>query len=192
VTEHPQTRFGGVEVDAAEEEEVVLDSRLVNVSWRSLCAAVAVIGAVTMVAASASGSLAMPSSSGDGWRMIARGIDSGDQVAVASAAKRRTTQLAVRVRVIGEPKTAELHTVVTCSKAGYLGIGVFSRRDKFTVTAPALRVLRLPIAYPENCGVVVIGMSNISIRRPGKNGYVGRITVDILVRCFTQKNGACI
>jgi hypothetical protein len=160
------------------------DSRLVAVSWRRFSGAGAAVGALAILAASASVSLAMPpassSSAQDGWRVIARG--SGDQVAIAGAAKRRTTKLAVRVRVPGRPKTAaELHTVVTCSKAGYLGIAVFSRRDKFTVTAPALRVLRLPIAYPENCGVTVIGTST---------AHAGHITVEILALCIVQRNGA--
>jgi hypothetical protein len=163
----------------------MLDSRLVTVSWRRFSGAGTAVGAFAMLAASASVSFAMPPASSvsaqDGWRVIGRGTDSGDQVAVASAAKRRTTKLAVRVRVTGLAKTAELNTVVTCSKAGYLGIGVFSRRDKFTVTAPAFRVLRLPIAYPENCGVTVIGTST---------AYAGRITVEILVPCIVQTNGA--
>ena len=103
----------------------------------------------------------------EGWRVIGRATDAGTQVAVAVAAKRRTTKLAVRVRVTGAGTTAELHTVVTCSKAGYWGIGVFSRRDKFTVAVPAFRVLRLPIAYPENCGVTVIGMSDSVLRVVG-------------------------
>ena len=164
-------------------EEVMRDSRLVIVSSRRFSAAGAAIGA--MLAATASVSFAMPPASSvsaqDGWRVIGRGTDSGDQVAVASAAKRRTTKLAVRVRVTGLPNTAELHTVVTCSKAGYFGIGVFSRRDKFRVTAPAFRVLRLPIAYPENCGVTVIGTSTT---------HAGRITVEILAPCIVQTNGA--
>jgi hypothetical protein len=159
------------------------DSRLVTVSRRRFSAAAVAVGAFAILAASASVSLAKPPASSvsaqDGWRVIARG--SGDQVAIASAAKRRTTKLAVRVRVPGRPKTAELHTVVTCSKAGYLGIGVFSRRDKFTVTAPAFRLLRLPIAYPENCGVTVIGTST---------AHAGHITVEILALCIVQTNGA--
>ena len=166
-------------------EEVMRDSRLVIVSSRRFSAAGAAIGAFAMLALTASVSFAMPPASSvsaqDGWRVIGRGTDSGDQVAVASAAKRRTTKLAVRVRVTRLPSTAELHTVVTCSKAGYFGIGIFSRRDKFTVTAPAFRVLRLPIAYPENCGVTVIGTSTT---------HAGRITVEILAPCIVQTNGA--
>lgn len=149
-----------------------------------------------MVAASGSVSSAMPSASAvsgeEGWRVIGRATDAGDQVAVAGAAKRRTTKLAVRVRVTGRPKTAELHTVVTCSKALYLGTGVFTRRDKFMVTAPAFRVLRLPVVYPENCGVTVVGISNSVSRVVGNTAYVGRITVEILARCIVQRNGACI
>ena len=162
------------------------DSRLVTVSWRRFSGAGVAVGALAILAASASVSLAMPPASSvsaqDGWRVVGRGTDSGDHVAVASAAKRRTTKFAVRVRVTGRTKTAaELHTVVICSKAGYLGTGVFSRRDKFNVTAPAFRVLPLPIAYPENCGVTVIGTST---------AYAGRITVEILVPCIVQTNGA--
>lgn len=161
------------------------DSRLVTVSWRRFSGAGAAVGVLAILAASATVSLAMPPASSlsaqDGWLVIGRGTDSGDHVAVASAAKRRTTKLAVRVRVTARPKTAELHTVVICSKAGYLGTGVFSRRDKFNVTAPAFRVLSLPIAYPENCGVTVIGTST---------AYTGRITVEILAPCIVQTNGA--
>jgi hypothetical protein len=50
------------------------------------------------------------------WRVLARATDAGDQVAVVAAAKRRAQTFDVRVRVIGEPKTAKLHAVVTCSK----------------------------------------------------------------------------
>jgi hypothetical protein len=103
--------------------------------------------------------------------------------------KRRTTRLAVGVRVTGEPKKAELHTVVTCSKMGLLGPGIFSRRDMFRVRAPAMRVLRLPIAYPENCAVTAVGISKMFSRR-------WRITIEILAQCtaqtFPAAKGKCI
>jgi hypothetical protein len=126
------------------------------------------------------------------WRVIGRATDAGDQVAVVAAAKRRTTTLAVRVRVTGQPKTAKLHTVVTCSKVGPFGVTIFSRRDEFAVTAPALRVLPLPVRHPENCGVTAIGQSNSILRRVGDTVYSGRITVQILARCIVQTNAVCI
>jgi hypothetical protein len=116
-------------------------------SWRRLCGRAVAIGAFAVLAATASVSFAMPSASSvsaqERWLVIGRATDAGDRVAVAAAAKRRTTTLAVRVRVTGQPKTAVLHTVVTCSKAGPVGIVVLSRRGEFTVTAPATRVQRL-------------------------------------------------
>ena len=123
--------------------------------------------------------------------MIGRATDAegGEQIAVAVAAKYRTTRLAVRVRVTGRPKTAELHTVVTCTKDGPFGPGIFSRRDKFTVTAPAFRLLRLPIAYPENCGVTAIGISNSLRVVVGNTVQPGRISVEILAPCTVQIDG---
>jgi len=125
------------------------------------------------------------------WRVVARGTDTGDQVAVVAAAKRRTTALAVRVRVTGEPKTARLHTVVTCSKASPVGLVVSSRRQEFTMTAPAMRVLRLPMPYPENCGVTAIGIASSVLHRVG-NAVAAHITVEILAPCTAQTNGACL
>jgi hypothetical protein len=124
--------------------------------------------------------------------VIGRASDAGDQVAVIAAAKRRTTKLAVRVRVTGQPKAANLHTVVTCSKAGPFRVGIFSRRGEFKVTAPAMRLLRLPIAYPENYGVTAIGIANSIPRRVGDTVHGARITVEILAPCIVQTNGACI
>jgi hypothetical protein len=125
------------------------------------------------------------------WRVVARGTDSGDQVAVAAAAKRRMTAFAVRVRVVGEPKTARLHAVVTCSRVGPpSGLVVSSRRQQFTMTAPAMRVLRLPMPNPENCGVTAIGVASDLLHRVG-NAPAAYITVEILVPCIVQRNGVC-
>jgi hypothetical protein len=147
------------------------------------------LGSIFVVLAIAALASASAAPAKERWRVVARATDTGDQIAVAAAAKRQTTRLAVRVRVTGEPKKAELHTVVTCSKATGLGRRVFSRRDAFTVTAPAMRVLRLPIGYPENCGVIAIGIGRIFSPR-------GRITVEILARCtvqtFPAAKGKCI
>jgi hypothetical protein len=123
------------------------------------------------------------------WKVIARASDGGDQVAVVAVAKRRVTKFAVRVRVTGEPKTAKLHAVVTCSKAGF---GTFSRGQQFTLTGPAMRPLQLPVAYPENCGVTVIAIGNSVVRVVGDTVYTGRVTVEILAPCVVQTDGGCI
>jgi hypothetical protein len=141
-------------------------------------ASVFVVLALTLVASPS----AAPTK--ESWRVLSRATVAGDQqIAVVVAAKRRTTRLAVRVRATEQPATAELHTVVTCNKEGPSGPGVFSRRDKFTVQAPALRVLQLPIAYPENCGVTVIGITHTV--------QWGHMTIAILASCTVQTNGRC-
>ena len=120
------------------------------------------------------------------WRVIA---DTGDSVAVAAAAKRRATRFAVRVRMTGEPKKAEVHTVVTCSKVVLGGPEFYSRRDTVTLTAPVIRELILPVPYPENCGVTAIAIRQLFSPR-------GSITVEILARCIVQTfpaaKGKCI
>jgi hypothetical protein len=138
-------------------------------------------------------SVAVPAGSAEErWRVIARGTDTeGGGVAVVAAAKRRMTAFAVRVRVSGEPKTATLHTAVTCSKFTPVGPVVSSRRQEFTVTAPAMRVLRLPMPYPENCGVTAIGIASSFLHRVG-NALSAHIRVEILDRCTVQTNGACV
>jgi hypothetical protein len=127
------------------------------------------------------------------WRVIARGTDAGDQVAVVAVAKRRAETFDVRVRVTGEPKTAQLHTVVTCSANGPFGVVILTRRQELTLTAPARRALRLPIPHPENCAVNAIGIAH-SIRRRGEGDtvHVGSITVEIPAPCVVQANGRCI
>jgi hypothetical protein len=134
------------------------------------------------------------SSAQEGWRVIGRATNegSGYQLAVAAAAKRRVTTLAVRVRVTGQPNTAELHTVVTCSKDGPLGTVVLSRRDELTLAAPAMRVLRLPVPYPENCGVTAIATSKSVVVRRAGGTHSGRLTVEILARCVVQTNRTCV
>jgi hypothetical protein len=126
------------------------------------------------------------------WRVIARGTDTeGGGVAVVAAAKRRMSgSFAVRVRVSGEPKTAKVHAVVTCSRAGPGGHVVSSRRQEFAVTAPAMRVLRLPMPYPEECGVTAMGIASSLLHRVGNAS--AHITVEILARCTVQRNGACL
>ena len=131
--------------------------------------------------ASASASAASTQAGAERWRVIGRGTDAGDGIAVAAAAKRRTSRLAVRVRVTGRPKRAQMHTVVTCSKAGF---GIYSRRDTFVLWPSAVRMLRLPIGYPENCGVTAIGVIHPVSRR-------AVITVEILAVCSVQRNGIC-
>lgn len=120
------------------------------------------------------------------WKVIARASDGGDQVAVVAAAKRRVTKLAIRARVTGSSKTAKLHTVVTCSKATYLGIVTLSREQKFTLTGREMKVLQLPMPFPENCGVTAIGISNSIQRVVGNTTYAGRLTLQILAPCVVQ------
>ena len=79
-----------------------------------------------------------------------------------------------------------VHAVVTCSKAGQLGIVVLSRSQEFTLNGPAMRQLQLPVAYPENCGVTVIGISNSVLRVVGDTTVMGRLTLQILVPCVVQ------
>jgi hypothetical protein len=130
------------------------------------------------------------------WKVIARASDGGDQVAIVAVAKRRVTQLAIRAKVTGSSKTAKLHTVVTCSKATSLGIVTLSRAQKFTLTGPEMKVLQLPMQFPENCGVTAIGTSNSILRVVGKTTYLGRLTLQILVPCvvqtFSAARGKCL
>jgi hypothetical protein len=115
------------------------------------------------------------------WKVLARGSSSSDGVAIVAVAKRRATQFAVRARVTGTPQTVKLHAVVTCSKDTLLGVATVSGQERFALAGPALRVLKLPVAYPENCGVTAIGVGNAAR---------GRITVQILVPCIVQTLGA--
>ena len=141
---------------------------------RLLCGGVLLIVLSSLAFASAG-------SAGERWKVIARGSSSGDQVAVVAVAKRRMTQFAVRVRVTGEPRTTRLHTVVTCSKALWVGVGTYSRGQRFTLTGSEMKRLQLPVAGPENCGVTAIAIGN-SARQ-------ARITVQILAPCVVQTAG---
>lgn len=120
-------------------------------------------------------------SAAERWKVIARGSDGGDQVAVVAVAKRRMTKFAVRARETDGPMTVKMHAVVTCSIAGPLGIVTLSRSQRFTLTGSAMRELQLPVAHPENCGVTAIGIGH-AVR--------GRLTVQILAPCTVQTNGA--
>jgi hypothetical protein len=115
--------------------------------------------------------------------VIARASDGGDQVAIVAVAKRRVTQLALRAKVTGSSKTAKLHTVVTCSKAGPFGIVTLSRTQVFTLTGSEMKVLQLPMPFPENCGVTAIGVSHSIQRTVGNTTYLGRLTLQILAPC---------
>lgn len=126
------------------------------------------------------------------WKVIARGSDNGDQVVSVSVGKDRPTKFAVRARVTGEPKTVKVHAVVLCGKAGYFGMATLSRSQRFTLTDSAVRELQLPMAYPENCGVTAIGVSNAVVRRVGDTVYTGHIIVEILAPCVVQRNGGCV
>ena len=121
--------------------------------------------------------------------MLARAT--GGQIAVIGVGKSRATKFAIRAKVKGTPKTVKVHAVVLCSKDGYLGTVTLSRSQRFTLTGPAMKVLQLPIAYPENCGVSAIGIS-----RAFDGRFLGRLTLQILVPCtvqtFAAARGACI
>jgi hypothetical protein len=110
---------------------------------------------------------------------------------VIGIGKNRATQFAIRAKVKGTPKTVKVHAVVLCSKDGYLGTDTLSRSQRFTLTGSAMKVLELPIAYPERCGVTAIGIS-----RAFDGRSVGRLTLQILAPCtvqtFAAARGACI
>jgi hypothetical protein len=141
-----------------------------------------VLTLVSIVSASASAT-----STGAGaqrWRVIGRGSDSGDLVAVAAAAsKARSGPSAVRVRGWGRARDtrARVHTVFTCRG----GSGVSSRRETFVLWPSVVRTLRPPIGSPDHCGVTAIAeVIDRFFRRGG-------ITVEILARCIVQWNGRC-
>jgi hypothetical protein len=61
------------------------------------------------------------------------------------------------------------------------------------LAAPAMRVLRLPVPYPENCGVTAIGTSkSVVVHGAGGSAYAGRLTIEILARCVVQTNRTCV
>jgi hypothetical protein len=115
----------------------------------------------------------------------------GGQIAVVGVGKSRATKFAIRAKVKGTPKTVKVHAVVLCSKDGPIGTVTLSRSQRFTLTGPAMKVLQLPIAGPENCGVTAIGIS-----RAFDGRLLGRLTLQILAPCtvqtFAAARGACI
>jgi hypothetical protein len=117
------------------------------------------------------------------WKVLARAT--GGQNAVVGVGKNRATRFAIRAKVKGTPNTVKVHALVLCSKDGYLGPVTFSRSERFTLTGSAMKVLELPIAYPEMCGVTAIGIS-----RAFDGRVVGRLTLQILVPCTVQTSGA--
>jgi hypothetical protein len=123
------------------------------------------------------------------WKVLKRAT--GGQIAVVGVGKSRATKFAIRAKVKGTPKTVKVHAVVLCSKDGPIGTVTLSRSQRFTLTGPAMKVLQLPIAYPENCGVTAIGIS-----RAFDGRLVGRLTLQILAPCtvqtFPAARGACI
>ena len=123
------------------------------------------------------------------WKVLRRAT--GGQIAVVGVGKSRATKFAIRAKVKGTPKTVKVHAVVLCSKDGYLGTVTLSRSQRFTLAGPAMKVLQLPIAYPETCGVTAIGIS-----RAFDGRFLGRLTLQILVPCtvqtFAAARGACI
>ena len=123
--------------------------------------------------------------------MLARATDSGSQIVAVGVGKSRATKFAIRAKVKGTPKTVKVHAVVLCSKLGYLGPVTLSRSQRFTLTGSAMKVLQLPVASPENCGVTAIGISKAFDGR-----VQGRLTLQILAPCtvqtFPAARGACI
>lgn len=117
------------------------------------------------------------------WKVVRRAT--GGQVAVVAVGRSRATKFAIRAKVKGTPKMVKVHAVVLCSKVGYLGLVTLSRSQRFMLTGPAMKVLQLPIAYPEHCGVTAIGISNAFDGR-----VLGRLTLQILVPCNVQLTGA--
>jgi hypothetical protein len=130
------------------------------------------------------------------WKVIARGSSGGDDVAIVAVAKRRVTELAVRANVTGSARTAKIHTVVACSKIEPFGIVTLSRAQDFTLTLPGMKVLQLPMPFPENCGVTAIGISHSILRVVGNTTYLGRLTLQILAQCtvqtFPAARGKCL
>lgn len=117
------------------------------------------------------------------WKVLARAT--GSHIAVIGVGKNRATKFAIRAKVKGTPKTVKVHAVVLCSKDGYLGAVTLSRSQRFTLTGSEMRVLELPMAYPERCGVTAIGISRALDGR-----RVGRLTLQVLVPCIVQTSGA--
>jgi hypothetical protein len=98
------------------------------------------------LAASASGALR--------WRVIGSQRGSGDY-AIVDAIGTADHPTAVGVRVFATPNQAvegAWHT--ECSKGLDTGKTKSGRLDG---TTPFLRVLRMPMAHPDNCSVIVIG-----------------------------------
>lgn len=123
------------------------------------------------------------------WKVLTRAT--GGPITVIGVGKNRATKFAIRAKVKGTPTTVKVHAVVLCSKDGYVGTVTLSRSQRFTLTGSAMKVLELPIAYPERCGVTAIGISRaVDGRREG------RLTLQILVPCIVQTfraaHGACI
>jgi hypothetical protein len=139
---------------------------------------------VTLGAAAALGSFAYgndassavdaPTSS-TSWRIIGQGGDMGSG-AVAGVSKHRTGRLAIRVRVTGEPKLAQVWTVVLCNHGPY----VDSRADAFKLRAHVVKVLRPPMPYPENCGVTASARTSAIASVSGNTVTAGSVGIDIL------------
>jgi hypothetical protein len=120
-----------------------------------------VVGAsLALGAAAALGSFQAEAGPGTGrasasWRVIGSGDDIGSG-AVAGAAKHRVSRMAIRVRVTGQP-VAHVWTVMLCSDGPF----VRSNRGEFNLSAGVAKLLRPPIASPENCGVTAYARSTV-------------------------------
>jgi hypothetical protein len=142
--------------------------------WTILLAAV-LLGSSVYAIDGSSGVAAQTASSS--WRVIGRGGDIGSG-AVAAGATHRTTRLAIRVRVTGDPKIARVWTVVQCNHGPF----VDSRGARFELRALVVKVLRPPMLYPENCGVTAYATTNAIASVSGNTVRGGSVTIELLAR----------
>jgi hypothetical protein len=112
------------------------------------------------------------------WRVVARSADAGGGIAVAAAVVRRAGPLAIRVRASGQPQRVRVVAVIACSE----GQRLVTRTTTYVLRTPALRVLRLPLQDPENCGVTAIGSAGAGPARPSGGPVGSRVEIEILRR----------
>lgn len=131
---------------------------------RGRARSVGVVACVVACATLATGALAATSS----WRVVGKGSASGDfAVAAANGTAKRPTAMAVRV-LVTKRQTVNVFAVSACAK----GFGVGSKSAQFKLRAPAMRVLKMPMAKADSCDVT----ASASITGGG------RVTVQVLAR----------
>jgi hypothetical protein len=142
--------------------------------WVILLAAVVLSSSVYAI----DGSSGVDARTASSWRIIGRGGDIGSG-AVAAGSTHRTTRLAIRVRVTGDPKVASVWTVVQCNNGPF----VDSRRAQFELRALVVKVLRPPMAGPENCGVTAYATTKaVVLVTPGNTVRGGSVTIELLAQ----------